>query len=210
MRNRYLSISSIGVCIALASCTDVVGPPSNAPPVQMDAVRNAINILVESPTAPPLETYSLRFWLVQGAGGITRVNYRPGSNGVANRFLQLFVPKQTQVYLPSGSPLASGDSVLITASIDLRQLLVRFEPHGLVFGYSPARLRMYWGNANLDLNGDGLVDDLDENVVQTLLVIAYQPLDGAPWSVPSDQVKSLETRYIEISVPHFSNYAVSW
>lgn len=218
MRNRSLMFSSIGVCIALASCSDAVGPRASAlpseggaPSVQFDAVRRQVNILVESPTAPPLEAYTLEFWAIQGAGKTVVVNYRPGSNAVSNRFMRLVIPSGTQLYRPDGSRVADGDSVLITATIDRQLLLVTFGPGGLAFGGSrPARLRLYWGNANLDLNGDGLVNQLDEDIIRTLLVIAYQPAAGDPWSIPSDQEKSPDNRYIEISLPHFSNYAISW
>lgn len=218
MRSRSLLLSCIGVSIALASCTDFAGPPASAPPsggvppVQAGRVRSQVNILVESPSAPQLETYSFEFWVVQGAKKTVSLSYRLG-NGTkkTDRFLRLDIPSETQLYLPDGSPVAKGDSVLITATVNRQQLLVTFGPNGLVFGGSkPTRLRLYWANANLDLNGDGVVNEQDTEIIRTQLVIAYQSQAGEPWSIPSDQEKSLDNGYIEISVPHFSNFAISW
>ena len=53
MRNRFLFFRSIGVCIALASCTDAIGPPTTAPPsggaapsVESEVTRSDVNIRV--------------------------------------------------------------------------------------------------------------------------------------------------------------------
>jgi len=184
MRHRFLLFSCIGVCIALASCTDVAGPPASGPAwggavPQYDVVGYRVNILVEDPTAPPLETYDLGFWVVQGDDG-TRlvVNYQPSPTSASKRFMRLEIGEDTRLYRPDGSRVRSGDSVLITARIDFRQLLVRFGPEGLVFGNEPARLTMYWGNANLDLNRDGLVNELDTAIIRSSLAIAYQAREG--------------------------------
>jgi hypothetical protein len=219
MRNRFLLFGTIGVCIALASCTDVVGLPGSAPAMEFGVAKaslsilsgtSSINVLSESPTAPPLEVYGLEFWVVQGAGKTVLVNYRPGSTSVAKRFMRLVIPKGTQLYRPDGSRVANGDSVRVTVTIDRQQLLVTFGPNGLVFGSSKPTLRIYYANANLDVNAKGQVDQLDTDLIQSLLVISYRSQAGDPWSIPSDQAKSREDKYIEISVPHFSDYAVSW
>ena len=215
MRNRFLLFGSIGACIALASCTDAVGPPAGGPAwegggPQFDLVRHTINILVEDPTAPPLEAYDLEFWVVQDEGASLVVNYQPSPTSASQRFMNLYIDEETELYRPDGSRVRDGDSVLITARIDLRQLLVTFGPEGLVFGDEPARLTMYWGNANLDLNRDGLVNELDTAIIRDLLAISYQSRGGEPWLRPRNQVKSLERQYIRTRLYHFSNYAISW
>lgn len=215
MRARSL-FTAAGVCLMLAACEDISGPPkpnallSGAPATPV-GVLNDIHILHQGALAPPLETHSLRFWIVQGQAGSVGVNYSPDPSGVVRPFMSLDIPAEVQLYRPDGTPVAPGDSVHVTAILDATRLLVRFAPHGLVFGGSkPARLRLYWGLANLDLNGDGVVNGLDGNIIGNLLAIAYQATDGEPWVVWSDQTKSLELQYIEIALPHFSGYAVSW
>ncbi len=215
MRNPFLLLGGIGACIALASCTDLASPPSSRPErggatPQYDVVGYRVNILAQSPGAPPLETYDLAFWVVQDEGARLEVYYQSTPTGVSSRFMKLVIDDETQLYRPDGSEVEDGDSVLITANIDLRQLLVTFEPEGLVFGDEPARLTMYWRNANLDVNSDGLVDELDSDIIRTLLSISYQSQPGAPWLRPRDQSKSLEGQYIRTRVYHFSRFAISW
>lgn len=214
MRARSL-FTAAGVCLMLAACADISGPPKPNAPVRANAahraVLNSVNILQQGPLAPPLETRHLGFWVVQSRGVSVAVNYLADQDGVVHPFMQLDIPEGVQLYLPNGDPVAPGDSVYVRVKIDATELQVKFAPHGLVFGGSqPARLRLYWGLANLDLNGDGVVDSLDGSIVGSLLAIAYQATDGEPWEVWSDQTKSLELRYIEIALPHFSGYAVSW
>lgn len=214
MRARSL-LSAVGVCLFLAACQDVSAP---RPDPLLSGVRttvpkvlNSVNILTQSLLAPPLQNYSLSFWVVQGRGKTVVVDYQPDAFGVARHFLSFVVPSGTQLVRPDGSPVLPGDSVQITADIDASKLLIQFAPHGLGFGgTAPARLQVYYGLANLDLNGDGLINDLDSQIISTLLVISYQATDGDPWVVGANQNKSLSAQTIEIAVPHFSRYAVSW
>ena len=112
---------------------------------------------------------------------------------------------------PSTSPspwrLGQHDSVLITLTIDSATFAVQFAPTGLVLSRQhPATLAIWYGNADPDLNGDGVVDSTDQ-ALQNQLAVWVQD-SQSPWlKVSSGTVTG---QWITTVVPHFSEYAVSW
>ncbi len=148
--------------------------------------------------------YQAQFWAVRGQSRTLKINY--ATNGDSSPFLRLTV--SDPVYVPGRGTIAVGDSALITATVDPNVLLVKLEPHGLTFGQR-TRLRMWYGAAGGDLNGDGVVNGQDAYIEQQLLGMWYQGSPDGPWSqIPAN--KSLDEKSLTSELEHFSGYSVAW
>jgi hypothetical protein len=123
-------------------------------------------------------------------------------------FLRLEIPKSALNRLPDGSGIAKGDSVLITVSVNNSQILVDLGPSGLTFD-SPAELEIWYGGADPDFNGDGVVDREDRRIERELLKFWYQDEHGGPWRAMKAK-HSTKKKHFKVKLPHFSGYAVSW
>src|SRR5436189_5604353 len=184
MRFRRYVIPLTLVLVA-AGCTDQTGPSPTAVPVPLAALvppPPGTHILQQSPTAPRLQTYQVSFWAKRGTQTTVFVNYRraPGE-WLPDPFLRFRIPINGLVAGAGGVPLARGDSVRITLTIDSVLLNVDFQPSGVVFSKSsPAQLAIWYQNANPDLNGDGVVDALDE-ILQEQLAIWYRGTKADAW-----------------------------
>ena len=109
----------------------------------------------------------------------------------------------------SGVPLRRGDSVAMTLTIDPNSFSVDFQPSGVRFSaYAPARLVLWYGNANLDLNGNGVLDGNDRTLVDQL-AIWYQLSPSASWFRQLSRNDPTQT-LVGTELYHFSEYAVSW
>jgi hypothetical protein len=158
---------------------------------------------------PPLEAYELSFWAVSGQAATAHINYLTENNEVA-RYLTIFVPPSGLYRRPDGATIAHGDSLLITVSIDPAQLLVRFEPSGLVFNPSaPAQLEMLYGGAEGDLDGDGDVDADDGLIGETKLGLWFQQDVGDLW-YSMTSLHEPDDQWFNTYLFHFSGYVVSW
>jgi len=86
---------------------------------------------------------------------------------------------------------------------------VDFQPSGVLFSKSsPAQLAIWYLNATPDLNGDGVVDALDE-ALKEQLAIWYRGTKADAWRQvwsKNDTTQELVTA----ALYHFSQYAVSW
>jgi len=196
--------------IALAACREPAAP---LPPGAEFSVQRGPGtlppVLQQAATAPQLETYDVSFWVTKGTAATIRVNYRSvGEESPAASFLQFDVPKDGLVAGALGAPLKRGDSVQIRLKIDSDRFVVDFEPAGLVFSSrSPANLTFWYANANLDLNGNGVVDGSDWNMLQQLSVwYAATPTAGYKVSTKNDASQLI----LSAPIYHFSTYAVSW
>jgi hypothetical protein len=165
-------------------------------------------MLKQSPSAPVLETYQLSFWAVKGKSANVRVQYQPVS-GMSNNFLQFSIPKTGLLTGANGARLRTGDSLQITLSIDPRTFLVAFQPSGVQFSAStPATLRMWYQNADPDLNGDGVVDSTDD-ALSLQLGMWTSPDTFDSWTTMSS-VLDPSGKSVTASVYHFSGYSVAW
>jgi hypothetical protein len=167
-------------------------------------------MLRQSATAPRLATYRVSFWAKRGTQKTIFVNYRraPGQ-WFPDPFLRFKIPINGLEAGAGGVPLARGDSVLITLTIDTVLFNVDFQPSGVVFSKSsPAQLAIWYENASSDLNGDGVVDAADE-ILKQQLAIWYRGTKAAAWRQlwsKNDTTQELVTAALE----HFSQYAVAW
>jgi hypothetical protein len=153
-----------------------------------------------------LDRYTTAFWAVRGAERSVQINYLGSTGDTSFPFLQLSITDP--VFVPGMGNLESGDSVLITVTIDPNDIKVSLEPTGLLFG-DPAQLRISYGGANGDLNGDGVVDETDAEIETQLLGVWYREGAESAWTrIPASLLLS-DKSFIS-ALLHFSEYAVSW
>ena len=153
-----------------------------------------------------LDRYTAAFWAVRGEERSVQINYLSSTGDTSFPFLQLTITDP--VFVPGQGDFAVGDSVLITVTIDPTDIKVSFEPTGLLFG-DQAQLKISYGGAGGDLNGDGVVNATDAAIETQLLGLWYREGAESSWSrIPASQVVS-DKSFIS-ALLHFSEYAVSW
>jgi len=209
----------VTILLALAGCRDAAGPV----PVQSllgqvvgaPVATAGTHILRHSPTAPALETYQVSFWARKDRASQVTVNYQPAAGqSVGRPFLRFDIPRGGL----KGGPHRPGpgrphgekrDSVLITLTIDPDSLTVEFEPSGVVFSKKhPATLAIWYGNADPDLNGDGVVDATDQSLAEQL-ALWVRHAKPAPWLKLFSENETGQ-QWVWTALYHFSDYAVSW
>jgi hypothetical protein len=156
---------------------------------------------------PPLslDQYVVSFWAVRGESRSVTINYSSSVDNGVHPFLTLTTTDPQVV--PGIGELAMGDSVLITVTVDTSKIGVSLEPSGLVFG-EPAQLKIWYGGAGGDLNGDGVADSTDDAIEAKLLGLWYREGQGDEWSqVGASQ--SVEEKSFSYALPHFCEYAVA-
>jgi hypothetical protein len=223
MRMRLKWLAAVGLA-AFVGCVDSLSPPTEAipppPTPRLDGEMHMLRQAMVSPTSQPgefgvlfeasgspksLERYQASFWAVKGQERALEIAYLDGLD-----FIELVVGSNTLLAYPDGTPFNANDSVLITMAIDTSLLLVDLQPSGLTFNdQAPALLNIRYGDAEPDLNGDGVVDDADRQIESTQLGLWMQPSDAQPW-YPNDAQHILTTKRFVGYLYHFSNYAVSW
>jgi hypothetical protein len=200
------------IALTLGACQDGIAPfgGADATRPQFDLLTDSsgeVHFLRQSPSAPPLETYRVSFWAGPLRTTAVTVRYRPAAGqSVGDPFLRFEIPKHGVVAGGGGAPLGPQDSVLVTLTIDSVAFRVDFQPGGVAFSPAyPARLTLWYANANPDLNGDGQVGTLDAQLEQQLAVWYH----GAKWSRVSSRTDPA-FRNVAANLYHFSEYAVSW
>ena len=215
-RERHMSLRRYRMPLILAllavGCSDQTGPSPTAvqPPLAEVLPPPGAHILRQSPTAPRLQRYQVSFWAKRGVQTTIFLNYRRAlGQWFPDPFLRFKIPINGLVAGAGGVPLARGDSVFITLTIDTVLFNVDFQPSGVLFSKSsPAQLAIWYQNADPDLNGDGVVDAADETLKQQL-AIWYRGSKAGAWKQlwsKNDTTEELVTAALE----HFSQYAVSW
>ncbi|MDP3909576.1 MAG: hypothetical protein Q8Q14_04225 [Gemmatimonadales bacterium] len=215
---RFLLVSTLALsvvrcadqptAIALPPAPQFVGWASgDAPHLTAMAERPNRNGVGGPLLSPPLslDTYSISFWAVRGESRSVRINYQSADGDVSNPFLALTITDP--VFVPGMGDLAAGDSVLITVGIDTTKLGVSLEPSGTQFG-APSQLKIWYGGAGGDLNGDAQVDSTDAYIESQLLSVWYRE-GQSPWSSIS-AAHSLEEKSFTTELQHFSEYSLGY
>lgn len=156
---------------------------------------------------PPLslDQYTVSFWAVRGESRSIRINYSSTIDNDTHPFLELTA--SDPVFAPEIGEIAVGDSVLITVTVDTSKIGVRFEPTGLQFG-TASQLKIYYGGASGDMNGDGVANNDDAQIEQQLLGLWYREYANDDWSQLSAS-QSAEDKSFSYALPHFCEYAVA-
>jgi hypothetical protein len=156
---------------------------------------------------PPLslDQYVVSFWAVRGESRSIQINYQSSIDEEHHPFLTLTTTDPQ--FVPGVGELALGDSVLITVTVDTTKIGISLEPSGLQFG-EPAQMKLWYGGAGGDLNGDGVADSTDSAIEAQLLGLWYREDQTEPWSqVGASQ--SLDEKSFSYALPHFCEYAVA-
>lgn len=200
----------LGVLLALAGCREAVAPWALGDVVESTDPFANVHILQQSPTAPALERYQVSFWARKGRASTVLVQYQPtAGESVGHPFLRFDIAKGGLKTGGAGAHLMPRDSVLITLTIDPVNLTVDFEPSGVRFsGHHPAALAIWYGNANPDLNGDGVVDGADAELAEQIAIWG-RPAKPAPWMKTMSKTLT-GPQWVFGPIRHFSEYAVSW
>lgn len=213
------SLMVLAVALSVARCADqptavAVRPPAapqflkwSATPEFTAKLDPRVRRSGAMALTPPLslDQYTVSFWAVRGESRSVQINYSSAIDEETHPFLELTTTDPR--FVPGVGELAMGDSVLITVTVDTTKIGVSLEPHGLQFG-NPAELKMWYGGAGGDMNGDGAVDSTDTNIEALLLGLWYREGDATPWAqLPAAQ--SVADKLFTYGLAHFSEYAVA-
>ena len=185
---------------ALAACGgDSTGPNTITKPT------TDLHFLRLSTTAPQLQSSVVSFYAVKGQDREIRVRFTNGED-----FLRFRVFANSLLTRPDGLPILSGDSVLITITItDPTKLQADFQPSGLKFSSAnPARLQFEFGEADKDLNGDGVVNATDTSLIPQISTWR-QEVAGGDWLKVSSVVE-IEINEVQADISGFTGYALAY
>lgn len=218
----------LGAAAWLAACAESTGPPqpqtkalgplhqlrwqATEGPRTFATVGNRVTrapALGAATNVAVLDNYQTNFWAFPDRDQAIQVNYL-APDGTWQPYLWFSVPNGGLAQWPDGQPVAPGDSVLISVSIDTTSLLVRFEPTGLVFSpLAPAQLAIWYTGANPDFDASGALDGADGYIEQNLLGVWVQEFATDPWQLVA-AIQSIPNKLFAAELGHFSDYAVSW
>ena len=198
---RAVVVALSVVALATAACGDPTSPET----LPLSDLRQ----LHVAPDSPPLAQTQVSFYAVKGqpAGADLWYHARPGQLD-SLKLVEFRMGRQSLDRRPDGTPIATGDSVLITlTAIDPTHLTVDFQPSGLTFSASDQpTLRLFWVACGEDLNYDGAVNEADSTLALRFS-IWRQEVPGDPWT----KVPSLVTpgiKEVASTLGGFTGYAI--
>lgn len=200
MNRRLLAMATTAALTVIASCGgDSTGPQSVVKP------SNDLHFLRLSASAPPLASTVVSFYAKKGEDREIRVQFANGED-----FLRFRVFANSLLQRPDGSAFATGDSILITISInDPTTAAADFQPAGLKFSpQAPARLQFEFGECDLDLNGDGVVNAADTALIPSISTWR-QETPNAEWFKVSSTVET-EINEVDSNIFGFTGYALAY
>jgi hypothetical protein len=194
-------LSTAGVLVALAVVTACGGDS----PTQIQKTTSDLHFLKLSAAAPALQSTTVSFYAIKGVDSEIRVRFQNGED-----YLRFRVFANSLALRPNGTPIATGDSVLITITItDPTKLAADFQPAGLKFSPSaPARLQFEFGEADKDLNDDGVVNGTDASLIPQISTWRQESA-GAPW-VKVNSVVEIELNEVQANISGFTGYALAY
>src|SRR5512141_1033050 len=207
--------SAVFAAAALAAtvggCSDSSAPSPSVPSEPGDVKVSAdLGIVRRSTAISGFVDTVVTFYAVRGQDREGKIFYLAPDGSPGEEFVRLKVGSATLLARPDGSPVAEGDSVLITMRVvDPALLLVEFQPSGLQFNPAePAEVEMRYGEADNDLNGDGHVDGEDEALISSL-GIWRQELPGLPFVRLSSSLFTSLTS-CDAKITGFTRYALAY
>ncbi|MGQ0816362.1 MAG: hypothetical protein ACT4O1_18185 [Gemmatimonadota bacterium] len=183
--------------VVLAACSD-----DSTDPDERGVEEEELNIL-RFVSANAVAVKQASFWAVKGQDRKLDMVYADGED-----FLEFEVDAQSLLRRPNGTLFQNGDSVLITVTLDARNLfIVYFEPSGLVFNPArPAELEINYRLADDDIDGDGDEDEKD-TALELALRIWRQERPGLPW-LPLATLR-VDDDELEARVLSFTGFAMA-
>ena len=198
--SKFTTRIAIIALAALAACGgDSTGPQQIIKPT------TDLHFLRLSATAPQLQSTVVTFYAVKGQDSEVRVRFKNGED-----FLRFRVFANSLSQRPDGSAIANGDSVLITITItDPTKLQAEFQPAGLKFSSSnPARLQFEFGEADKDLNNDGVVNGTDTSLIPQISTWR-QEVAGGDW-LKVGSIVEIEINEVQADIFGFTGYALAY
>ena len=208
---RFAHLLSLAVAVALTGA--IAGCNSDSSTAAGSDIRQAdeMHFLRPSISTPPLSSTTVSFYAKRGEDREAFMYYKPkAGTSDSSLFMRFKVPGASLDRRPDGTAFQMGDSVLITISVaDPSRLILDFQPSGLKFATTtPAELKIDFGEASHDLDGDGDVDA--EDVTHELqLSIWKQEAAGLPWIRLSSFV-DFSSDKVEAKLTSFTGYAISY
>ena len=211
MRRPTATVATLLGLLSACSAADRLASPEPSQPVQQQSEESALGFLTNAPGAPSLAATSVSFWAVKGQDRLISMYFhkRPGRPD-SSEFVRFKVTKRSLINRPDGTPIAAGDSILITLTItDSTRRIVDFQPAGLGFDpQRPAKLWIWSAESDADVNHDGVVNQTDINLLQGALIWRQEQV-GLPWSSQATTL-DLTTDQYETTVGGFTRYAVAY
>jgi hypothetical protein len=212
MRNHHFTrLATLAVAVALAGA--MAGCDSSGATAIDTEVRptDAMHFLRLSVNAPPLSNPVVSFYAKRGEDREAFIYFRPkAGTSDSSLFLRFKVPGASLERRPDGTLFRQGDSTLITIRVtDPSRMILDFQPSGLRFAATPpAELKIDFGEASDDLDGDGDEDALD-TAHKLQLSLWRQEAAGLPW-VRISSVLNFSAEELEAKLLGFSGYAISY
>lgn len=210
MIRRLLLPCIAGTALLVACSSDPAGTDGTTPPPGTTRPPSQLSFVQFAPTAPPLASNSVSFWATRGEDAEAEICYLTPGDGECEAFVELELEENSLLARPDGSPIAVGDSVLITIRIvDPRRLEVELLPAGLRFNpQQPAELSFDFGFAEDDLDDDGDVDDRDQTLNRQLAIWRLPSGAGSWTKLATLRFDDLEE--LEADLTGFSRFAIAF
>jgi hypothetical protein len=202
--------SSLVLFLATLAGVASAGDPAAPAPVDLVVMRTP-HFLRPADGAPAIANPVVSFYAKRGETREALMLYhaQPGEAD-STVFVRFKVGAKSLSALPDGSPIAQGDSVLITLTLtDPQKLIVDFQPAGLRFNVrEPAELRMSYAEADPDLNDDGVVNKQDSSLTRKLRIWRAEA-ESDPFAPLASTVVQ-EAHEVEAQIGGFTRYAVAY
>jgi hypothetical protein len=193
--NRLICLLALLLALpaALAACEDPDGGGGPRPGEDLVFLRPA-------PNAPRLATYDTSWVAVAGEDYDIRIPYVNGEE-----CLRFRLDDDALTRRPDGRPLSEGDTITIRIRVvDAGYFNFEFQPAGIRFA-EPAELRVDYSFAHPDFNGDGEVDDDDEDFEFGWW---RQEMPGQDWE-PIGSVRVHDLDEVRAEIDGFTRYALA-
>ena len=198
------SLLAVGLLLVATACSDSTSSPGDGdrPPTELNIVR------VDA-TSPPLLNPDTSFYAVQGEDREVRISFQ-AAGGEGEEFFRLRVRPGSLQARPDGTPIAPGDSVLITVHVvDPARILFELEPSGLTFNSTePAELKIHYNHADHDFNEDGSVNLFDDQIKNQLAIWRQETVNDPFVKLGSVNVE--ESEEINADILGFTRYAIAY
>lgn len=202
---RSIRLLPIAVATAMAACSD-----SSAPDGTDVRPPSALTILRLPATSAPIWNPVDSFWAKKGEDRELRIYFEDPEGGPGEEYVRLRVDAPSLQAYPDGTPIAVGDSVLITVRVvDPQEIQFEFSPAGLTFDpEEPAELKIEYAETEGDLDDDGDVDT-DDDAIEQEMTIWRQEQPGDDY-VRIGGLKFEELDEIEAELLGFTRYAIAY
>ncbi len=204
LRHRLFTLFTAVVGLPLLSCTDSTMPDSSETRAATD-----LRLLTAPYGTPSLARTSVSLYAVKGRAGTAEIWYhaRPGATD-SSRFMLFQVGANSLATRPDGTPIATGDSVLITLTVtDQTHFLVDFQPSGLKFAAAdPPTMKLSFAACGEDLNYDGVIDSKDA-AMQASLSVWRQEAPFQEWHKVSSTLLPT-VKEVDAQLGGFTGYAL--